>query len=92
MAMRRDFQDGQRVWNKGGVQPKPARREPIAGSHLTDGEAIWGHLPQERRATTRIPVKAQPVTKGLLPDASRAQVSPPGGVAKPAPKRPALKW
>ena len=71
MAMRRDFQDGQRVWNKGGIQPKPARCEPIAGHWLTDAEAFAPHLRQEARATTRIAVKAQPVTRGLLPDAKR---------------------
>ena len=92
MAIRRDFQDGERLWSKGGIKPQAPRREPIAGHWLTDGEAFAPHLVQERRATTRIGVKAQPVTKGLLPDASRAQVSPLGGVAKPAPKRPGLKY
>jgi hypothetical protein len=88
----RDFQDGERLWSKGGIQPKPQRREPIAGHWLTDAEAFAPHLPQERRATTRIPVKAEPVTKGLIPDARRGDVSPLGGVAKPAPKPKGCKW
>ena len=89
--MRRDFQDGVRVWNKGGIQPKPAKREPPAGHWLTDGQAVYPHLRQEARATTRIAAKTEPKTRGLLPDDRRAQVSPLGGVAKPAPKRPGMK-
>lgn len=92
MSGRRDFQDGVRVWNKGGIQPKPAKREPIAGYWLTDAQAFAPHLKQEARATTRIPVKPQPVTRGLLPDAKRGDVSPLGGVAKPEPRRPGCKW
>jgi len=90
--MRRNFEDGVRAWQNGGVQPKPARREPPAGHWLTDGQAMYPHLRQEARATTRIGVKPQPVTKGLLPDARRGGVSPLGGVARPAPKRPGMKW
>ena len=92
MAIRRDFQDGERLWSKGGRPVQQPRREPIAGHWLTDGEAFAPHLPQERRATTRIPARAQPVIKGLLPDAKRGDVSPLGGVAKPAPRRPGCKW
>ena len=67
---RRDFQDGVRVWNKGGIQPKPAKREPIAGHWLTDAQAFAPHLKQEARATTRIAVKPVPAT-----DIRRACVS-----------------
>ena len=59
---------------------------------LTDAEAFAPHLRQEARATTRIATKAQPVTCGLLPDAKRGDVSPLGGVAKPAPKPKGCKW
>jgi hypothetical protein len=84
MATRRDFEDGERLWSKGGIKPQAPEREPIAGHWLSDAEAFAPHLPQERRATTRIPVRAEPVTKGLLRDDKRGAVSPLGGFATPA--------
>jgi hypothetical protein len=92
MAIRRDFQDGERLWSKGGIKPQAPKREPIAGHWLTDAEAFAPHLPQERRATTRIAAKVEPVTKGLLRDDKRQAISPLGGVAKPAPKPKGCKW
>lgn len=91
MAIRRDFQDGERLWSKGGRPVQQPKREPIAGYWLTDAQAFAPHLRQEARATTRIAAKTEPKTRGLLPDDRRAQVSPLGGVAQPAPKRPGMK-
>ena len=73
MSVRRNFEDGVRAWHLGGKKPQPAKREPRAGYWLTDAECLHPHLPQERRATTRIGVKPQPVTKGLIPDARRGR-------------------
>ncbi len=90
---RKDFQDGDRVWNKGGIQPKPPKREPRAGYWLSDGEAIYGHLKQEKRGSGRIAAKPElRLARGLLPDAKRGSVSPLGGGAKPEPTRPGMKW
>jgi hypothetical protein len=89
---RRNFEDGARLWDKGGIAPKPAKREPRAGYWLTDGQAIYGHLKQEARASARIAAKPEPrLARGLLPDAKRGSISPLGGVAQPAPKRPGMK-
>jgi hypothetical protein len=90
---RRNFEDGARLWDKGGIQPKPATRERRAGHWLTDGQAIYGHLKQEARQTVRIAAKPSvPLARGLVPDAKRGGVSPLGGVAKTEPKRPGMKW
>jgi hypothetical protein len=40
--MRRNFDDGAKLWGKGGVQPKPPTREPRGGHWLSDGEAQIG--------------------------------------------------
>ena len=91
MSGRRSFEDGERVWSKGGIQPKAARREPIAGHWLSDAQAIYGHLKQSRDGA-RVAVKALPLPKGLISDARRGDVSPLGGQARPAPKPKGCKW
>ena len=68
-----------------------ARREPIAGHWLSDGQAIYGHLKQSRDGA-RIAVKAPPLAKGLISDARRGDVSPLGGQARPAPKPKGCKY
>ncbi len=89
---RKDFQDGDRVWNKGGIQPKPPKREARSGWWLSDGQAVYPHLRQEARHTARIGAKpGVGLARGLIPDAKRGSVSPLGGVAKPAPKRAGMK-
>jgi hypothetical protein len=92
MAIRRDFQDGERIWSKGGKPVQPPRREPIAGWWKSDGEAMYPHLRQEGRASAHYTTKAEPVTKGLIPDPKRGDVSPLGGQARPAPKPKGCKW
>lgn len=89
--MRRNFEDGQRVWSKGGRPVQAPRREPIAGHWLSDGQAIYGHLKQSRDGA-RIAVKAPPLAKGLISDARRGDVSPLGGQARPAPKPKGWKY
>ena len=90
---RRNFEDGVRAWNKGGKQPERAKPAPRAGWWLTDGEAIYGHLRQEKRGSGRIAAKPSVgLAKNLIPDAKRGSVSPLGGGAKPEPKRPGMKW
>jgi hypothetical protein len=90
---RRSFEDGARLWDKGGVQPEPPQREARAGWWLTDGQAIYGHLKQEGRQTAKIAGKTQVgLARGLIPDAKRGSMSPLGGVAKPEPRRPGMKW
>jgi hypothetical protein len=92
MAVRRDFQDGERLWDKGGIQPQAPKGEPRAGYWLSDGQALYPHLRQEARATAKIAAKPKAgLAKGLIPDAKRGSVSPLGGVAQPAPKRPGMK-
>jgi hypothetical protein len=90
---RRSFEDGARLWDKGGIQPKAPKREPRAGYWLTDGQAIYGHLRQEARQSARVAAKPEPkLARGLLPDAKRGSVSPLGGQARPEPRRPGMKW
>ena len=92
MAIRRNFEDGERLWSKGGRPVQQPKRELIAGYWLSDAQAFAPHLRQEARATTRIAAKTEPKTRGLLPDDRRDQVSPLGGVATPAPKPKGCKW
>lgn len=88
--MRRNFEDGQFLWNKGGIKPKAAKREARAGYWKTDEACIYPHLRSEARQTARIPAAAPlKLARGLLPDAKRGSVSPLGGGAKP---RPGMKW
>ena len=90
---RKSFEDGARRWDKGGVQRKPPKREARAGYWLTDGQAIYGHLKQEARQTAKIVAKPSAgLARGLIPDAKRGSMSPLGGVAKPEPRRPGMKW
>ena len=89
---RRNFEDGAKLWDKGGIQPKPPKREARAGYWLSDGAAIYPHLRQEARQSARIAAKPEPrLARGLLPDAMRGSVSPLGSVAQPAPKCPGMK-
>ena len=38
---RRNFEDSAKLWDKGGIQPKPPKREARAGYWLTDGQALY---------------------------------------------------
>jgi hypothetical protein len=69
---RRSFEDGSRLWDKGGIQPKPPKREARAGYWLTDGQALYPHLRQEARATAKIAVKPEPkLARGKLGPATQ---------------------
>jgi hypothetical protein len=87
-----DWNEGKQ-WNDGGVRPQPAKRGPTPGYWKTDAACVYPLLKSEARQTTRIAAKPEPrLARGLLPDVKRGSVSPLGGVATPAPKKPGMKW
>jgi hypothetical protein len=89
--MSNDWNEGEQ-WNDGGVRPRPAKRGPTPGYWKTDAACVYPHLRGEARQATRIAAKLETkLARGLLPDAQRGSVSPLGGVAQPAPKRPGMK-
>jgi hypothetical protein len=93
--MNKQWNESDRMWNEGGIQPRYRHGYPGRGQDRTvsDAKAIYGHLKQEGRETTRIAAKKSiGLPKGVIPDAKRGSVSPLGGVARPEPKRPGLKW
>jgi hypothetical protein len=88
---RTSWDQSDRVWNRGGIQPQ-ARQTPQPRSPVSDASAIYPHLKQEARQTARIGAKTgMALARGLIPDHKRGSVSPLGGVAQPAPKRPGMK-
>jgi hypothetical protein len=89
---RMSWDQSDRVWNRGGIQPQ-ARQAPRPSGPVTDARAIYPHLKQEARQTARIEAKpGVALARDLIPDPKRGSVSPLGGVAKPAPRRPGMKW
>jgi hypothetical protein len=90
--MRRNFEDGIRAWNKGGRPVQAAKPEPRAGFWKSDGECVYPHLKQAA-PPARIAAKPEvKLARGLTRDDWRGPISPLGGIARPAPKRPGLKW